>query len=99
MHHPNAIISVGCDPRDLSKDPVVRQRLGPEWVDLELRHGAHILGRGLGAAHRERDDKRCDLDPHIFLPSGLALASVGAFMLPVTPPDHIRATERPMLTD
>ena len=38
MHDPDAIILVGGDAGDLPEQPVVRQRLGPERIDLELRH-------------------------------------------------------------
>src|SRR4029077_983351 len=36
LHHPDAIVFVGCDAGDLTEDPVVRQRLRPEWLDAEL---------------------------------------------------------------
>jgi hypothetical protein len=45
MHHPDAIIFVGGDAGDLPKQPVVGQRLGPERLDLELRHGGGVLRR------------------------------------------------------
>ena len=55
MHHPDAVIFVGGEAGDLSEDPVVRQGLGPERVDLELRRRACSLGQRLPAAEHHRN--------------------------------------------
>jgi hypothetical protein len=45
VHDPDVVVLVDGHARDLAQDPVVRQRLRPERVDLELRHAARSLGR------------------------------------------------------
>src|SRR5918993_5550816 len=37
LHHPDMVLSIDRDARRLPHDPVIRQRLRPARVDLELR--------------------------------------------------------------
>src|SRR5262249_11350302 len=66
MDDPDLILFVDAEPDRLSEDPVVRHRLGPEGIDLELRH--HHLAVGLSdrllleqvladAQHGQQDDQ------------------------------------------
>ena len=55
MHHPDAIVAVGGEAGDLAQDPVVRQRLGPERINLEHRHGARVLRIGPGGPYGDGD--------------------------------------------
>jgi hypothetical protein len=43
VHQPDAVMAVDRDAGDLAQDPVVRQRLRPERIDLELRYG--VVGK------------------------------------------------------
>ena len=56
MDDPDAIEAVGPDAGDLAEEPVVRQRLRPEWIDLELRHRGfcgRVLGERGGSEQRQ----------------------------------------------
>jgi hypothetical protein len=44
LHDPDAIEAIGPDPGNLAEEPVVRQRLRPERINLKLRHRVFLAG-------------------------------------------------------
>jgi hypothetical protein len=49
LHDPDAILAIDRDPGDLPDQPLVRQRLGPIGIDLEIRCVRDALvGRSFG---------------------------------------------------
>ena len=71
LHDPDIVEAVGADARDLAEQPVVRQRLRPERIDLELRHRdlVTLSERGAGGEGQYRDAEAQHLFAHcIVLP-------------------------------
>jgi hypothetical protein len=52
MDDPDMVLGIDRDARDLTQDPIVRQRPGPEWIDLEAWR--------LGSRRSCRDQRGCD---------------------------------------
>src|SRR5690348_17570715 len=54
---PDVVVAIGGDAGDLAEQPVARQVLGPERIDLELRH-ACFRGLCQHRSARERQDRK-----------------------------------------
>jgi hypothetical protein len=71
LNDPDAIEPIDGDAADLTEDPIIWQRLGPEGINLELRKGGLcILCKGGGRSREScRDNKQgmCNAFHH-FLP-------------------------------
>ena len=70
VHDPDVILRVDGDAGDRSEQPVIRQRLGPERIDLERRR--RLADRRRAGEHERRDsgDRQSSLHVVRFLSNG-----------------------------
>jgi hypothetical protein len=87
-----AIVFVSRDAGDLPQNPIVRQELRPERIDLELRQRARCLGMRVASDERRRDAEPRDHHFHVFLPDGHA--PIGVLTLQIGQRRHCRMSAR-----
>ncbi len=58
MDHPHIVLGIDSKTGDFTQRPVVRQRLRPEWIDLELRRGIGGDGRRCACKRQGKNEKR-----------------------------------------